>query len=676
MQKFPNVKTETEVFPCLGGLDLVSPALMIKPGRLIACRNYVPDLNGGYRLYGMYERFDGRTRPSEAVYVAVACTLTSTPALGSTVTIGAATGLFAGTVDGGCILTGVVGTIPVSTQMTVLGSPVGTTAANLNLQSPTTRQDAERTLAASNTYRTLIQPVPGSGPIRGVVQYQALTYAFRDNVGATACVMHVSSPTGWTAVDLGEEILFTNANTNVGDNDVLTQGGATATIRRVIVETGSLLSGTNTGRLIISGRTGGNFAAGAATSTGSGTLTLSGAQTANVLPPGGRYEFDIANFTGGLTTSRVYGVNGVGRAFEFDGTTFAFIRTGSPADTPKYIKAHRRYLYLAIGASFINSSVGNPFRFVTAEGASEVAVGDTITGFASLPGEALGIMCRNSSFQLTGASATTWSLGVLRSDVGAVPYTVQTMGDTFMMDDRGITSVVASEDYGNFTSITVSTDIQPLVDQARGQVVGSYLSRRLGLYAIILDTGKAIVMCAKGRSLLGFTELQLEFTPTCASSGEDLTGVERIWVGSSDGYVYEMERGQSADGDDLEAFLRISYNQSRSPRARKRYRRCIMQFAVQQYTTMRLSTVYSFGDQATRGFVLGEAIQTDAIGGFWDQSQWDEFYWEGRDVFDANLSLDGTGTNISITLYKNNALDIGHIVQGGIIHFTPRRIER
>lgn len=680
MIEFPRVQTETEYMPFGGGLDLVSPALNIKPGRLIGCQNYVPDLNGGYRLYGMYERYDGRLAPSAATYQAVACTLSSTPAVGVTVTIGAATGLFAGAIAGGCVLAGVVGTIPASTSMTVGGSPVGTTAASTSLSSPSALEDATRFGLASDVYRALITEVPGSGPVRGVVQLRDKTYAFRDNVGATACIMHVATLSGWSAVSLGEEVLFTNANVSVNDGDILTQGGVTATIQRVIVETGSLASGTNTGRLTITARGGGNFAAGAATSSGGGALTLSGAQVASTLPPGGRYQFDIYNFFGSTTTSRLYGANGVGRAFEFDGTVFSFIRSAASPDTPKFIKAHRRYLYLSVGSSMINSSVGNPQRFVTAEGASEIAVGDTINGFASLPGEALGIMCRNSSYQLTGASSASWSLGVLRSDVGAVEYSVQTMGDTYMMDDRGITSVVAAQDYGNFTSATISTEIQPLVDQARGKVVGSYLNRRLGLYVTLLNDGGAIVMGARAGRLLGFSPLKLSFTPYSCFSGEDDTGAERIFVGGADGFVYEMEKGQSADGAALEAFIRVAYNSSRSPRVRKRYRKMALQTSVVNYASLRFFGELSFGSQevSPMASTLADAdlVQPTGAGGFWDVANWDEFYWDGQDVAEPEVSLSGTGTNMSMTFYKNNALDAGHILQGAIVHFTPRRLQR
>lgn len=675
MMQFPNVKTETEYVRFSGGLDLVTPAIDIPPGSLIGVRNYIPDLNGGYAMWGQYERFDGRAAPSAARQTSIACTLTVTPAIGATVTIGAASGLFAGVIVGGCVLTGVVGVVPPSTSMTVLGSPVGVTAASVFLSAATQLEESARINMAADVYRSLIAAPAGSGPIRGVVQYISNTYCFRDNAGGTAGQMFVATPSGWALVDLKEEVSFSNANASVEVGDVLTQGGVSAVILRLIVETGTLLSGTNTGRAVIGSRTGGNFAAGAATTTGSGAITLSGAQVANTLPAGGSYEFDIYNFYGRATTTRLYGANGVGRAFEFDGNTFAFISTGSTPDTPSFIKAHRRYLYLAIGSSLVNSSVGDPVRFVFGDGASEIAVGDTITGLASLPGEALGVMSRNSSHSLTGASSSTWSLNVLRSDVGAVAKTVQTMGDTFMMDDIGITSVAAAQEYGNFVSSTVSAKIQPLVDKSRGLVVGSFLSRRLGLYVVLLSTGSAIVMAVKAKSLLGFTELLFPFTPTCAYSGEDSSGVERIFIGASNGMVYEIGKGSSADGSAHEAFIRVAYNVSRSPQLKKRYRKLVLQASSRRYTSLRFSGELSFGAPDIAPFAT-DVAEPVGTGGYWDISSWDEFFWDGQDVSEPEISLSGTGTNMAATFYMKHPYDLGHVLQGAVIHFTPRRLQR
>lgn len=675
MPKFPQVQTLTEYFPFMGGLDLVSPALNIKAGELIGVQNYIPDLNGGYRLSGMYERYDGRTAPSSAVYQVVACVLTSTPAVGATVTIGAATGLFAGAVAGGCILTGVSGTIPGNTSMTVSGSPVGTTAANVNLVATTATQDAQYKNLAATVYRNLIAAPAGSGPIRGVVQFGAVTYCFRDNVGGTAGQMYASSSSGWTLVDLGEEVAFTNANTSVNDGDVLTQGSINATIRRVIVETGTLASGTNTGRLVITGRTGGSFSAAAATSTGGGALTLSGAQTAQTLPAGGTYQFDIYNFSGQLTTSRLYGANGVGRAFEFDGTTFCYMRTGASVDTPRFVRGHKRYLYLAIGSSLLNSSLGNPYRYVTAEGASEIAVGDTVSGLEVLPGESLGILCRNSSYQLAGASPSSWTLQVIRSDVGAVAYSTQTMSDTYMFDDRGITSVKQSDLYGNFQTATLTRKVQPVINNARGKVIGSWVNRQRSLYNVLLNDGTAIVIGIQGESLFGVTMLKYAFTPNCVYSGEDSNGIERIFVGASDGMVYELDKGQSADGAAFEAYVRLAYNSAKSPRIRKRYRKMVLQMSSEGYTELNFSAELAYGRPDISPLVTHQSF-AQVGGGLWGSVDWDTFYWDAQDIYEPEIPLSGSGENMSITFYKNNALDSGHVLQGGIVHYTPRRLQR
>ena len=672
---FPQVRTETEYMPFDGGLDLVTPPLNIKPGHLVGSQNYIPDLNGGYRLAGMYERFDGRTAPSSAQIQVVACTITSTPAVGATVTIGAATGLFAQSVDGGCILTGVTGTIPTNTSMTVGGSPIGTTAANTNLVATTALQDATYRNAAAGVYRALIAAVPGSGPIRGVHIYKGDVYAFRDNAGGTACVMHKSTTSGWLAIELGEVVPFTNANVSVGDGDVLTQGAVTATIGRVFVETGSLASGSNTGRLFISGRAGGNFSGAAATSSGGGTLTLSGAQVAQSLPPGGRYEFDNYAFDGRATSVRMYGCNGIGPAFEFDGTTFATIDTKGTPNTPSFLKAHRNYLFLAQGSSIINSSVGSPWRFVTAEGASEIAVGDVVTGIKSLPGESLGIFCRNSSFQLTGASSSTWSLQVIRDDVGAVAYSTQTMSDTYMLDDRGITSVKQSDTYGNFATATLTRRVQPIINAARGLLVGSWVNRQRSLYSLMLSNGSAIVLGIRGEELVGITTLQYAFTPSCVTSGEDASGIERAFVGASDGFIYELDKGQSADGAVFEAFIRLAYNSSRSPRVRKRYRKMVLQMVSDGYTELNFSAELAYGAPDISPLVTHQSF-AQVGGGLWGSVDWNTFYWDAQDIYEPEIPLSGTGTNLSITFYKNNALDSGHVLQGGVIHYTPRRLQR
>lgn len=607
----PNVATETEFFAFTGGLDNTSPALRMPAGAVISSQNYEPDQNGGYSRMKGYERFDGQTSPSSAAS------------------------------DSG-------------------GTPV---------------QVSQSIVDAASVLRTPISAPPGSGPVRGVCIYNNAVYAFRDNSGATAGGMWVSSASGWVGVYLGEEVEFTNANASVDAGDTLTQGGVSSSIQKVIVETGSLASGVNTGRLIVTGRTGGNFAAGAATTTGSGDVTLSGAQTAITLPAGGRYQFDVYNFLGGTASIKMYGCNGVGRAFEFDGAVFASIRTGAAVDTPTFVKAHRKYLYLAQGSSLTNSSIANPFRYVAGEGAVENAMGDTITGIVSMTGESLGILCRNSSFSLAGSSTSDWVTNTIRADVGAVPYTAVSMSDTFMLDDRGVTSLRAAQEYGNFADATLSRKIQYTIDKIRTKVIGSYVSRQKGHYVLLMNDGTTLTMCINTGQLFGFLEGRLGFIPSCVWSGEDSSGVERVFMGSTAGMVYEMDKGSTFDGADIESFIKIYYYNSKSPRVRKRYRKLVLEMTAALYAQIKFRGEYTYGDPnvAQTG---GTLFEVGGSGGSWDFSSWGEFFWGSQDISQPEVSLEGTGLNIALTFYSKTKLDFGHTLQGAVLHYSMRRQQR
>lgn len=676
------VSVQTEFFPFAGGLNLTTPALIVQPGSLISVQNYLPAISGGYERPGGYERFSGMARPSDATWTDVACTLSSTPVVGTVVTIGAATGYFVQVVTGGCLLANVSGTIPASTNMTTPGPvSVGTTAATVYLGlSVTALADATYKVASADILRALITVPTGSGSIRGAVMFNGTVYCFRDNAGGTAGGMWKSTASGWTAVTLTEEIVFTNANASVGDADILTQGAVTATITRVLVETGTLASGTNTGRLIVTGRAGGNFAAGLATSTGGGSLTLSGVQTAITLQPGGVYSFDEFNFYGQLQSKRLYFTNGLNRGMEFDGTTVIPINSTATLDTPKFVKAHRNYLYLTIGSDLFNSSVGNPYRFVTAEGAAQTAVGDTITGLASLPGQVLSILCRNSSFALTGASSSTWALQVIRRDVGAIAYTNQTMSDTYMLDDRGIVSISTTQKYGNFQDATLSRLIQPLIDSIRTLAISSFVIRQKDIYAVVCSDGRLVCMGmtstqSDGPMPSGFTTIQLGFTPSCAWTGEDSTGVERIFIGASNGHVYEFDVGSTFDGSAIESWARIFYTSSKSPRIRKRYRKFILELTNELYSSISVTGDLSFGDVNIEQ-LASTAVSATGSGGYWDVANWDQFIWDASEISQPEISLAGTGINISLVFYSNTKYDHGHTLQGGVMHYTPRRIQR
>jgi hypothetical protein len=675
-----NDRVLTQYIKFYGGIDTETPVLSIKPGHALDAMNYEPGLMGGYKRIDGYERMDGRPAPSSATYLYLECASLVDVPFGVIVEgdSSGATGYVCklDVATGSLCLTNVVGTFVVGDVLEYGATPIGEIIAPPAPQGyRDSKSDALALAGAADVYRARIQKVPGQGPIRGVWVYNGFRYAFRDKAGGASGGMYRATASGWQEVAFPlEEVRFTNANASV-TSGVLTQGAVTATIQRVIVESGTLESGTNTGRLILSSRSGGAFSAGAATTTSSGSLTLSGAQASITLPAGGRYEFVNTNFGGSSGTYRMYFCNGVGRAFEFNGAVAIPIGTGLANDIPKHIAAHKGHLFLSQDSSVMFSGDGDPFAWQVISGAGEIAVGAPVTGFAIQAGDTIAIFTRNSSHQLNGSTVDDFQLLPISNETGAIEYTVQTMGKTYALDDRGIVSTDRTLAYGNFNQSSLTSIIQPMVDAFRSKAIGSGVYRSRGEYRLYGNDGSGIIATFAGNDLVGFSRFQYPITPTCIACVEDNTGDDIVLIGGADGFVYQADRGSSFDGQSIEAYLRMPFNNVNSPRIRKRFRRVVMEMTAKGYCAIRFQPEFTYGDYdiATHRTMVGEIAGT---GGYWDAATWDEFFYDARMVSSPEFQVTGRGLNMSMLFYSDSNYDLGHNIQGVIIHYSLGRLAR
>lgn len=680
MNALPQVQVRTEYVPFNGGLDTTSPPLSVPAGFCRLAQNYEQDLNGGYRRIDGYERFDGRIKPSDAIYHIFTCTLTGAVSVGDTITddLETSTAKVIATETGKLIVTRLVGTWPlgnIKKSSIVVGtfsnSPLERGASTLML-------DAQYLNLAADEYRTDVLAVPGKGSILGVWVYNGDVYAFRNNAGDTATVMHKATSGGWATVDLGEQVEFTNANFNVGEGDTLTQGGVTATIKRVVVETGTLNSPLNSGRLILSGRAGGNFSAGAATSTGGGAVTLGGAQTAITFAvPSGRFEFANGNFGGANATFCMYGCDGKNRAFEFDGTVFVPIRTGVTSDAPSHIAIHQNQLFLSFGASLQHSAPGEPYSWNAIIGSGELAVGEDITGIVPQPGTegggALSILCRNSTYTLYGTGVTDWKLVAFKNEAGSYPYTAQRLsGRTVIFDDRGICDLATSQNYGNFEDATLSNQIKYDLIEKNDLTSSSVIIRNKNQYRLFFTDKTGYYVTFAAGKIVGIMPIKYDHPAICACSSENSDGSEVAFFGSDDGFVYQMDKGTSLDGEKLESHIYLSFISSQSPRQRKRFRQASFEVRSEGYSEIQFSYELGYGDvlipQPTP-----VTIPITASAAKWDSFTWDSFYWDGRSLLPVEADMTGTAENYSIILFCNSDYFRPHKISGVIVHFSDRR---
>ena len=297
-------------------------------------------------------------------------------------------------------------------------------------------------------------------------------FAFRGNSGQTAALLYKATPAGWVLVPYLDIISFTAGGTaEPFDGETLTQGGVTATINRVMWQSGSWTGASAVGQFVITTPSGGNFAAGAATTTSGATITLSGPQTAITMASGGRFEFEKCNFGGQLLTKRIYGCDGVNPPFEFDGVTLAPIATGLSPNRPAHIIFHKNFLFISQDSSLIYCAVGNPFKWDAIDGGGEIATGDTVTGMITLPGSqttaTLGVYLQTNAAFLYGTDPTTFNFVTFNNSIGAVPYSVQNLFDTFFLDDLGVVTLKTTLNWGNFLPSTLTKNILPFIAAER-----------------------------------------------------------------------------------------------------------------------------------------------------------------------------------------------------------------
>ena len=668
-----------------GGWDLATPTLSMYAGALRDVQNFeVSEVtDGGYTRVAGYERFNGKPAPHLANYFIIqVASFTNVPSVGQTLTgfTSGATGVILVVASNYMVLTKPTGTFLNTEVVKVGGTTIGTSVPTMIALSSVL--DAQYLNLAADNYRADIAAVPGSGPVRGVVALIVsnadVVYAFRDNAGATAVDIYKSTGTGWTQVSLYNEVSFTAGGTGTPvDGNTLTQGGVTATIKRVMHQSGSFSGSTAAGRFIITNPTGGNFAAGAATA-GSVGVTLSGIQTVITITVGGKYQFDIGNFAGQAATIRAYGCDNVNRGFEFDGDVYAPITTGTTPDAPTNVKVHKLHLFFSFGSSIIHSGVGFPYKWTAADGASELGCGDIVTTLLNQPGSqttaAMGITTRSNTLILYGTGLTTWNLTSLNVGIGGISYTGQLLNESYWMDSQGVIGMRAVQAYGNFRQATISTNISDYIITQRGLVAYSVVNRSKNQYRIYFTDGSFLVFTIINGKLSGVTKGLHTDVMRCAWSSTGVNLEERVFCGAvSSGHVYQMDQGSSFDGANIEAFLVFNWNSMKSPRIRKRMLRVSVEMQSDAYASFNFG--YSLG-YGTPDILQPAGVDYDAELSqvpYWDTFIWDAFVWDGVSLMPTEVEVRGTAENIQVTLASGTDYIYPFTINSLIFHFIKRR---
>lgn len=672
-----------------GGLDTETAPGSKESGNLIGSMNYVERVgDGGYDRVGGYERFDGRPYPSDAEIVALQAETTwlagATFGAIGTGAISGASGVICYYSTTQLALTKVTGTFISAEQIIVSGLPVG--IANT---SPSVDQLVinEMMAGAEAVYRADITVVPGAGPICGVCVVGGSVYAFRDNVGGTAQDVWKATSSGWTAVPLYNRIRFSSGSIPGygGGSFTMTQGGVTAMVYKVMVESGDLLDGDAVGTMIVGAPSGGSITLAAATGLG-GTFTVTNGLTPIVLYPGGRWQFKPYRFSliPSAVDEVVYGVdrttdipNGGGNFIEFDGSVVAPMTAGG-IDGPYRLEAHKNHLFIVYRKTSIQfSGLGDPYRWTVLSGAGEMLAGEEVTEMLSVQGSedqaAMLIMCLNRTFILYGNASDTFKLTPLSRQIGAKKYSAQSFVSPVALDDQGIRSFSPTANFGNFSFNTLTNHI-------RKNVIGktptaSAIDRNGGHYRVFFDDGNWLSGTPKKR--WSWMPCKYPFTVNFAQDWE-LDGEAVIFAGGDSGYVYMLDRGRSFDGESIEAWGKTAYSSFGIPTQRKTFKRLEIEIIGKSAGTIAVQPDYSYGDTAISANVAADVSNNPIAPPAtpWDLGEWDKGTWDSKYASLVNVRSGGAGENVSLLFYSNSANQLPHYLSQVIHYYIMRKQKR
>lgn len=714
-----------------GGLNLVDPPIMMKPGHLLGCKNYEPGVRGGYSRVEGYERFDGRASPTRADYWALSVTgvvgvqpfpvggtlnqyPTGDTTLDETTLIAQGTIVFSQDEGDGEWIVGVVqaantpdfvngfetdGDVYVETGTGQPGALQGPSSFAFRNGAPDDDTNELIIFDKTEHYRDFIEPVGGalcSGPVRDVMIFEDKVLAIRDSADGTQGLLFQTNDDpfqGWQQVDLGTKVRFTNGEVEIAEGD--TVNGVTSlasfTAKRICLTGGTWSSGDAEGFVVTDSITG-TLIADETLAVGGVSSCAHVSNAAQTLSPGGVYRRRVHNFAGAGDQTRLYGVNGLDNAYEFDGETFVQIETGMAVDKPTHLFVINNHLGLVFpGGSVQNSGFQAPLSWDPVLGASERSVGGEVLSVIEETTNTVFIATRNQTYVMSGTVMENFRVDMFSPETGMLKDSAARLGQTIFLDDRGFTTLRAVQAFGNFSTNSVSDKILTLL-QAQIEttdVVGAVISRRKNLYRCFFDDGTGLVMSSRpGNKLSGWTVINYPDPPTCLVSGEVagpvgiITGQEgsaatlrpeRIFMGSSNGYVYECDIGNSFDGANIEVFGRMAYHHSGSPDVFKHYRKGVIDVDVNGVTTLFATVDFNYGNRAGQS---GQEVEFLGGGGFWDVANWDEFKWSGQAFDQVVLKIEGDGYNIGLFFYGNSNREPSHTLYNVTYHSSLRKINR
>ena len=295
---------------------------------------------------------------------------------------------------------------------------------------------------------------------------------------------------------------------------------------------------------------------------------------------GGKTRFSRYNYTG---TEKVAIVDGVNVPALYNGSQFTALND-APTDVAAAEFVVNFKSHLVFGKSNVLTFTA-PFTdtdFTAANGSGTISVGSAITGLIVFRQQLI-IFTESSIFQITGNTIADFQLQPVTTDIGCVDKdTIQEVGgDIMFLGPDGLRLLSATDRFNDFNLAVVSKTVQKEVTDfiTANTSFTSVVIRNKSQYRILgfnNNIGQANAQGILGTQMAGqggegMSWADLRGIRAHVADSRFFQNAETIVFANDDGYLYQMEEGNSFDGSNIQTTFATPYMPINDPRIRKTF---------------------------------------------------------------------------------------------------------
>tara|TARA_R110002012_G_scaffold263418_1_gene446136 strand:+ start:771 stop:2747 length:1977 start_codon:yes stop_codon:yes gene_type:complete len=321
-----------------------------------------------------------------------------------------------------------------------------------------------------------------------------------------------------------------------------------------------------------------------------------------------RTRFAKYNFNG---TEKIAIVDGLNEPALYDNTTFTVL-TSAPTDVigATFVAEVKNHLFFAKGSTVTFTAPFSDSDFSAANGAGNINIGGTVTALAVFRQQLI-IFTESSIHQLTGNTIADFTLQPITVDIGCIDSdTVQEIaGDIMFLGPDGLRLLSGTDRIGDFGLASVSKAIQSTMTGfvSANTSFSSCVIREKSQYRlfgfntnITKENAQGILatqFAPQGGEGMAWAETRGILAHVADSNYNQ--NVEVVLFANNDGYLYQMESGNSFDGQNIKTTFATPHLPVSDPRRRKTFYKLFLYTDPQGSVQFTVSLKLDFDSQGT-----------------------------------------------------------------------------